>query len=194
MRSVPLAAEPPPSPSGTTDLISEIDWVQLGRWGLLGLLGLGGAAGLGYLLFLLFGRGGLAAAVPLPTATPTAEVTAAPLLAATADPTATEQASTPTPRGDCLSWDQVSLDDTGEELCVYGTVKRWFAIDDLPFVAIFTEETGSFALVDRGQAHPEIHPGDCIQGVGQVEVMSQTRPFIDLNGAVLACEPAVSQP
>ncbi|MDX1599991.1 MAG: zinc ribbon domain-containing protein [Anaerolineales bacterium] len=89
--------------------------------------------------------------------------------------------------GECVRWDQVTLDQEGEEMCVYGTVKRWFASGDLPFVAIFTEEPGTFALVDRTRDHPSIRPGDCISGEGPVEIMSATRPFIDLNGEVGEC-------
>lgn len=116
---------------------------------------------------------------PAATATqPPAEATEAGLSAsATAEPF----------RGDCVRWDQVELSDEAQEMCVYGTVKRWFASGDLPFVAIFTEEPGTFALVDRTQDYPSIRPGDCISGTGTIEIMSATRPFIDLDGQVGAC-------
>jgi RNA polymerase subunit RPABC4/transcription elongation factor Spt4 len=118
---------------------------------------------------------------PAPTATQTpAEATRAAISAsATAEPA----------RGDCVHWDWVELSDEAQEMCVYGTVKRWFASGDLPFVAIFTEEPGTFALVDRTQDYPSIQPGDCISGTGPIEIMSATRPFIDLDGQAGACPP-----
>jgi hypothetical protein len=86
-----------------------------------------------------------------------------------------------------VTWDQVSLQDARKTMCVYGVVKRWFAAGDLPFVAIFSEAPGTFALVDRSQSHPDVRPGECIRGEGEIEVMSATRPFIDINGTVLPC-------
>lgn len=129
----------------------------------------------------------LAVAGSTPTATSTA----------TAQPTDTPnpESSEPTPTstagsqstGSCMRWDQVSLDDAGSDICVYGTVKRWFSTGELPFVAIFTEEPGTFAFVDRSGPHSDVRPGNCISGSGTVEIMSATRPYINLNGEVLPC-------
>lgn len=119
-----------------------------------------------------------------PTAT-TAEATATAAVAA--GPTSTSAPTATFADPACVTWDQVSLEEEGEEMCVYGTVKRWFASGDLPFVAIFTEEPGTFALVDRSGPHPSVRPGDCISGRGPIEIMSATRPFIDLDGEVGAC-------
>lgn len=189
MRSIPLAAESEPAGPASAGILADLDLDRLVRWGLYALVGIIGVIGFGYLLFWLFTRGSNAAAVPRASETPAATSTAITVSASTPIPLPTEVVVlAPTASSDCLPWNQVTLDQTGEELCAYGTVKRWFAIDDLPFVAIFSEESGSFALVDRGQAHSEVHPGDCIRGVGIVEVMSQTRPFIDLDGDVLSCD------
>lgn len=116
-------------------------------------------------------------ATPQPTDTPeeeTGEVTPTSTVAS-------QQASS------CVRWDQVNLDDSGTEMCVYGTVRRWFSTGELPFVAIFTEEPGTFAFVDRSGAHSDVRPGDCISGSGTVEIMSATRPYINLGGEVLPC-------
>lgn len=94
--------------------------------------------------------------------------------------------ATTSPSG-CVRWDEITLDQEGEEMCVYGTVKRWFSSGDLLFVAIFTEEPGTFALVDRTRDYRSIRPGDCISGEGPIGIMSATRPFIDLNGEVGEC-------
>lgn len=105
-------------------------------------------------------------------------------------PTATTASSTAGAVGtqaDCVEWDKVSLADARKTMCVYGVVKRWFAAGDLPFVAIFSEEPGTFSLVDRDNPHSDVHPGECIRGEGEIEVMSGTRPFIDIQGQVLPC-------
>jgi hypothetical protein len=128
-----------------------------------------------------------AALAPTPTATATS--TPPPTSATTAlstTPSSTSQAVVATP-ADCLQWNKVSLQDARKTMCVYGVVKRWFAAGDLPFVAIFSEDPGTFALVDREHAHGDVRPGECIRGEGEIEVMSGTRPFIDIAGTVLPC-------
>ena len=87
----------------------------------------------------------------------------------------------------CLTWDQVTLADAGKTLCVYGELKRWFEADEIPFVALFSEERGTFAIVDRTRIHYEARPSSCITATGEVEVMAGTRPFIDANGELLTC-------
>jgi hypothetical protein len=76
----------------------------------------------------------------------------------------------------------------GQVVCVEGVVKRWFSIPDMPFVAIFTEEVGTFAIVDRLGPHPEVRPGTCLQATGPIEIMRGPRPFIDIAGEVTLCD------
>jgi hypothetical protein len=111
------------------------------------------------------------AAVTLP-GKPSPEVT----LASSPSPTTSGEQT-------CLSWDQVSLSDAGRELCVYGVVRRWFSVEDVPFVAIFSEEEGTFAFVDRNAKHTEVRSGMCMMATGQIEVMRATRPFIDVEAS-----------
>ena len=96
---------------------------------------------------------------------------------------------TTTPEITCLEWDSVTLDQSGQTLCVSGTLKRWFRVSaDMPYMAIFSEDTGAFAIADRTQTYNEFLPGDCIQVEGTVEVMRGIRPFIDAQGTLQACE------
>jgi hypothetical protein len=88
----------------------------------------------------------------------------------------------------CVSWEDVTSEMQGESLCVEGVVRRWFSIPDMPFVAIFTEDFGTFAVVDRLGTHPEVRPGSCLRATGTVEVMRGPRPFIDIQGEVEFCE------
>jgi RNA polymerase subunit RPABC4/transcription elongation factor Spt4 len=134
-----------------------------------------------------FVRGVLATQVPTPSPEPLPTATArfAPSL-----PPATESVE-PTETGptgipDCLAWDQVGVTDEGSELCVYGVIKRWFAAAEIPFVAIFSEDPGTFAIIDRTMTHP-VRPGDCILARGVVAIMSGTRPHIDAAGNLEPC-------
>jgi hypothetical protein len=88
----------------------------------------------------------------------------------------------------CVSWEEVTSEMQGETLCVEGVIRRWFSIPDMPFVAIFTEDLGTFAIVDRLGTHPEVRPGSCLRVTGPVEVMRGPRPFIDIQGEVEFCE------
>ncbi len=126
---------------------------------------------------------------PEPTATETVTPTMASMHAATLPPVVTDAPTSEVAAGpgECIYWDQVTLSDASETMCVYGPIRRWFASGDIPFVAIFSEAYGSFAFVDYETGHPEIRPGDCIIGTGTVEIMRGTRPFIDITGAVEEC-------
>jgi hypothetical protein len=87
----------------------------------------------------------------------------------------------------CVSWDEVTVEDTDSEMCVFGIVKRWFAVPGIPFVAIFSEELGTFAFVDRTTAHSQVRSGMCITGTGVIEVRSGIQPNIDLQGVLQFC-------
>jgi hypothetical protein len=54
-------------------------------------------------------------------------------------------------------------------------------------MAIFSEEEGTFVIVDRLTYYYQFRPGDCIQAVGEVELMRGVRPFIDAGDALSIC-------
>jgi hypothetical protein len=122
---------------------------------------------------------------PRPTAPP-----------ATAAPPFASASPTPVPAvvqegtaegGDCLLWNQITLADVGRTMCGYGELRRWFAADEIPFVALFSEEPGTFIIIDRESVPAIASPGVCIMAIGPVEVMSGRRPFIDADGQLLSC-------
>ncbi len=53
-------------------------------------------------------------------------------------------------------------------------------------MAVFSEESGTFAIIDRTTTHP-VGPGDCILARGTVEIMQATRPNIDAQGVLETC-------
>jgi hypothetical protein len=88
----------------------------------------------------------------------------------------------------CLDWTIVTTADEGKEMCVEGKIKRWFRVnEEMPYLAIFSEDTGTFAIADRTKTYPEILPETCIHVEGMVEVMRGVRPFIDAQGALQTC-------
>ena len=130
------------------------------------------------------------ASTPTLTDTPLPIITVTPGPTRIAVPEATETlqpSPVPTLASGCVLWDQVTLEDEGEVMCVYGVIKRWFASGDIPFVAIFSEDLGTFSFVDYNQTFSEAKPGTCIIAEGTIEVMRGTRPFIDLKGIIEIC-------
>lgn len=185
MRAVPIGRGGQPKDSSGVEWL-QFDWRRFRRPALIGVivvavlvLGVGAA----YAFRGMLPAGGAATDTPTPSRTPQPMASATPFSAT--EPASTQAAAATA--SNCVPWDTVSLQDARRTLCVYGVVKRWFAAGDLPFVAIFSEEPGTFALVDRENEHTDVRPGECIRGEGEIEVMSGTRPFIDIKGVVLPC-------
>ena len=126
---------------------------------------------------------------PEPTATQIVLPTTTPVYAATLPPVATQQsdATGEISNADCVFWDQVTLSNADQEMCVYGSITRWFSSGEIPFVAIFDEGLGTLAFVDYKTGHPEIRGGTCIMGTGTIEIMRGTRPFIDVTDGFEYC-------
>jgi hypothetical protein len=93
----------------------------------------------------------------------------------------------PSPVLTCTQWDQISLDDVGSDICVYGQIKRWLSTQDIAFFALFSEEPGTFAFLDFTTSYPDVKPGTCVMSEGLVEVMRGVRPYIELTGTIQLC-------
>ncbi len=90
----------------------------------------------------------------------------------------------------CVSWEAITVEDEGSEACVYGVIKRWWKGEDIPFISIFSEEEGTFSIIDRISGHP-VGPGSCIMARGTVEIMGGVRPNIDAQGVIEDCPEGV---
>ncbi len=125
---------------------------------------------------------------PEPTPTETVAPTSEPVHAATLPPIASDTPTSDigTAYGDCVRWDQVASSDLGKTMCVYGEIKRWWReSSELPFVAIFTEEMGSFAFYDYESEH-NIKSGTCIIATGEIE-RRFGRLFINVTDSLDFC-------
>jgi len=131
--------------------------------------------------FLEAAFNGMSNPEPAATSTTGVEITATP----EPDPEATSAAQVAEPG--CVQWDQVSLSDEGRRMCVYGVLRRWFEVEDYPFVALFSESGGTFYIVDSTRPHRDVQSGTCIMAEGTVEIMRGVRPFIDAAGTLQEC-------
>jgi hypothetical protein len=137
-------------------------------------------------------RSRAAPALPAASASATRRPATATVAAASPDQTSTPTAAAPATVAaapTCLDWSKVSSEDVGKNLCVQGVVKRWFASGDLAAVVIFSEDPGTFIMVQSTAPDPRIKPGSCLQARGQVEIMGGVRPFIRLTEETLSACP-----
>jgi hypothetical protein len=131
---------------------------------------------------------------PISTSAPSIEPTTAGALATQPSQGTPSPEPTNTPEPEelgCTRWDEIMLDSEGGTLCVYGVIKRWFQSGAIPYVAIFSEEMGTFEIIDHTRKYPEFKPGTCVMVEGEIEIMRNVRPFIDANGTLSACEPGL---
>ena len=131
--------------------------------------------------------------VPLPTQTLRSAPTLPPEIESTVEGSSnllSPEDGTPFSKSGCVSWESITVDDAGSEACVYGVIKRWWAGEEIPFISIFSEEEGTFSIIDRTTRYP-VGPGNCIMARGTVEVMGGVRPNIDADGELEDCPEGV---
>jgi hypothetical protein len=127
--------------------------------------------------------------IPVPTSTRRPAPTLPPEIEPTGDGSSvllpTEVGASSSEPG-CVSWEAITVADEGSEACVYGVIKRWWKGEDIPFISIFSEEEGTFSIIDRTTGYP-VGPGSCIMARGTVEIMGGVRPNIDAQGVLEDC-------
>ena len=166
------------------------------RWALM-LAGITAVAAIVIVAFRRFDLSSLFApreGTPISTSAPSIEPTTAGALATQPSQGTPSPEPTNTPEPEelgCTRWDEITLDSEGGTLCVYGVIKRWFESGAIPYVAIFSEEMGTFEIIDHTRKYPEFKPGTCVMVEGEIEIMRNVRPFIDANGTLSACEPGL---
>ena len=165
------------------------------RWALM-LAGILAVAAIVIVVFKRFDLSSLLTpreGTPIATSVPSIEPTDA-YVRATKPPEGSpspEPTTTPLPEIACMRWDELSLNSEGEILCVYGVIKRWFQSGAIPYVAIFSEEMGTFEIIDHTRTYPGFKSGTCVMVEGEIEIMRNVRPYINADGTLSACEPGL---
>jgi len=175
-------------------------WVNLLAFGLFALA-LGGLAGI-LLLAPSFLNGSstkadLALVDQIAISSPTAALSAAleSRPTATASPVPTDPPPPVTPSAPlqpgCLSWEQVTLQQVGQEVCVQGVYLREYRKEDGVSVMVFSEQAGSFQVWSSKRPFSYYLPtgqAQCVLARGWV-MTSGVRPFIMLGkgGSLEAC-------
>lgn len=108
-------------------------------------------------------------ATPIPpTPEPTATKTPRPTL--TPVPTATEILATATPdyRFECIPYDMVTQDLTGEVLCVFGEIVKWTSGGGYAAVLRFEDVPDAFLVRSVRYYWGDLEVGDCIMVYGEL--------------------------
>ncbi len=104
----------------------------------------------------------------VPTAAPTERVQP------TRSPTATRRPSGPIPTrtpsvAGCWHWSEITMDDVGRDLCVYGIVQSgWWDSNQGAYFINFSSETGSYYIVLYGWRITDLESGDCVKSSGEI--------------------------
>ncbi|MFC1879226.1 hypothetical protein ACFLZW_04875 [Chloroflexota bacterium] len=126
-------------------------------------------------------------ATKAPTKTPTAEDDSEDITEETEEPTeapdGTEEPAAAPDVADCVLWSDVTLDDVGSQMCVYGEFIRTYKKEELTWVMVFSEEPGVFQLWSTPKDIAAYLPEDgstCIMATGWIKTTG-IRPMIILR-------------
>jgi len=100
--------------------------------------------------------------------------TSAPITSRASRPVARPESTQPL----CNLWSEVSLEDEGSEMCVYGVVGDVYS-NGQGFFIVFTKGSG-FHFLSRKFAFPGVTPGTCVMAVGRIERVADA-PVIVLD-------------
>lgn len=79
--------------------------------------------------------------------------------------------ATSTPQGfACIHWSEVTMEQVGEEVCIYGVAQNTHAGQDKYFTTL-GQDTSTFSII-ADQALPEDLLGTCIQAKGTIQQLS----------------------
>ncbi len=87
----------------------------------------------------------------------------------------------------CRSWEEITLNDVGRDLCVFGLV-RHTRTDELAYYIIFGNEYDSFFLIHYGNKMAEVVPGVCVQVDGRIQQLGSNPVIVVEEGQIQECK------
>jgi hypothetical protein len=108
---------------------------------------------------------------------------------ATESPPTPGPSPTPTPEP-CHHWSEVTMEDVGGTLCVFGDVKSaWWDSSQSAYFITFGSEEGSYYIVLYGWSIIDLNPGDCVTSTGEIGHLGNS-PVMTIDAYDLyKCEP-----
>lgn len=101
-------------------------------------------------------------------------------------PKPTSTAPRPSPTPECISWSKISLENVGDNVCVFGYVKHWYSTEDYATIIRFSEDANHFIMFDVLYEYPDLDAGSCVSAEGYIQRMGQM-PALNINGSLYKC-------
>jgi hypothetical protein len=100
-------------------------------------------------------------------------------LADTAQPTSDTEDQTTAPESECKQWDEITLLDVGEELCVTGIVRHAYTTNEAFFIT-FSNDPDDFYILSYEWRYPGLTQGACVEATGTIEKLGNS-PVIQIK-------------
>lgn len=107
-----------------------------------------------------------------PSQTMTATPKASQRYVATSTPRPSRHPTPTHPETNCIKWNQVTLADVGDQLCVYGDARKVYETDQA-FYITFGKDDGDFYILSYDWVF-DVKAGDCIQVTDKIEKLGNS--------------------
>ena len=81
----------------------------------------------------------------------------------------------------CLRWEQVTLSQAGQEICVYGIVYALYPTNETATRIKFTSTKNTFFLSDGYGYYPDLRTGECVYAIETLLVYNNQIPYMDID-------------
>jgi hypothetical protein len=87
---------------------------------------------------------------------------------------------------DCQSWNKVSADDAGQQICAYGVVTKAYTGKGITYVR-FSDESDSFRFLNPNGKDFSKTVGQCVRAEGVVKAYGKM-PYIEIGDKLESCK------
>lgn len=99
---------------------------------------------------------------------------------------ATNNSSSSGAPADCRSWDKISAEDAGQQLCAYGVVAKAYTGKGITYIR-FSDDKDSFRFLNASGKDFSKTVGQCVRAEGVVKTYGKM-PYIEIGDKVESCE------